>query len=120
MFLNAARRTVQALAQEPELHLRTILEPGDIQWVHNTTMMHTRDGFTDGEVRPFNTFPGFFSYRILMHTRDGFTDIEVRNPSRRTLTCFPAITGGILVRSQYCQHSGREELRSQTATTPAA
>lgn len=30
--------------------MRTILEPGDIQWVHNTTMMHTRDGFTDGKV----------------------------------------------------------------------
>lgn len=43
-------RTVQAIALDPELHFRVFLQPGDVQWVHNTTMMHTRDGFTDGEV----------------------------------------------------------------------
>ena len=43
-------RTVQAIALDPELHFRMVLEPGDIQWVHNTSMLHTRDGFTDGEV----------------------------------------------------------------------
>lgn len=44
-----ALRTVQAIALDPDLHFRMVLQPGDIQWVHNTTMMHTRDGFTDGE-----------------------------------------------------------------------
>jgi alpha-ketoglutarate-dependent taurine dioxygenase len=50
-------RTVQAIALDPELHFRMVLEPGDIQWVHNTSMLHTRDGFTDGEVDCFCAAP---------------------------------------------------------------
>ena len=50
LCLPAVGRTVQAIALDAELHFRMVLEPGDIQWVHNTSMMHTRDGFTDGEV----------------------------------------------------------------------
>lgn len=38
----SACRTVQAIALDPDLHFRMVLQPGDIQWVHNTTMMHTR------------------------------------------------------------------------------
>lgn len=41
---------MQALALDPEFSLSMVLQPGDIQWVHNPTMLHTRDGFVDGEV----------------------------------------------------------------------
>ena len=45
-----ALRTVQALAIDPELSIHFLLQPGDIQLLHNTTVLHGREGFTDGKV----------------------------------------------------------------------
>ena len=45
-----ALRTVQALALDPELSIHFLLQPGDIQLLHNTTVLHGREGFLDGEV----------------------------------------------------------------------
>jgi hypothetical protein len=36
-----------ALAEDPALHLRMRLEPGDAQFVHNHTMLHDRTAFED-------------------------------------------------------------------------
>ncbi len=36
-----------ALAEDPALHLRMRLEPGDVQFVHNHTMLHDRTAFED-------------------------------------------------------------------------
>lgn len=46
-----ALRVVQALAIDPELSIHFQLQPGDIQLLHNTTVLHGREGFHDGEVR---------------------------------------------------------------------
>lgn len=45
-----ALRTVQALAIDPHLSIHFLLQPGDIQLLHNTTVLHGREGFTDGTV----------------------------------------------------------------------
>ena len=44
-----ALRTVQALAIDPKLSIHFLLQPGDIQLLHNTTVLHGREGFQDGE-----------------------------------------------------------------------
>jgi alpha-ketoglutarate-dependent taurine dioxygenase len=36
-----------ALAEDPQLHLRMRLEPGDIQFVHNHVLLHDRTAFDD-------------------------------------------------------------------------
>jgi len=36
-----------SIANEPSLHLSMQLEPGDMQFVHNHSMLHDRTGFTD-------------------------------------------------------------------------
>ena len=38
---------LDALADDPALHFLMRLEPGDIQWVHNHTLLHDRTAFTD-------------------------------------------------------------------------
>jgi len=37
------------LAEDPDLGLRLSFEPGDMQWVHNHTMLHDRTAFEDWE-----------------------------------------------------------------------
>lgn len=57
-FENAPRlsdKTIEALdlfdelANDPDLHLTMRLKPGDLQFVHNHTMLHDRTGFVDWE-----------------------------------------------------------------------
>jgi hypothetical protein len=43
----AALDLFDALANDPALHLRMRLQPGDMQFVHNHTLLHDRTGFTD-------------------------------------------------------------------------
>lgn len=43
----AALDVFDALANDPRLHLTMRLAPGDIQFVHNHTMLHDRTGFED-------------------------------------------------------------------------
>lgn len=50
-----ALRTVQALAIDPQLSMQFLLQPGDVQLLHNTTVMHGRNGFTDGQVESLPT-----------------------------------------------------------------
>ena len=45
-----ALRTVQALAIDPKLSIHFLMQPGDIQLLHNTTVLHGREAFQDGEV----------------------------------------------------------------------
>lgn len=49
--LSAAQREAldlfDALAEDPALHLTMRLEPGDLQFVHNHTMLHDRTAFED-------------------------------------------------------------------------
>lgn len=42
-----------ALAMSPELRLDWMLQPGDIQLLHNTTMLHTRTAWEDFEVSSY-------------------------------------------------------------------
>jgi hypothetical protein len=52
-----ALRTVQAMAIDPELSIHFLLQPGDIELLYNTTVLHGREGFVDGEVRhPLTSF----------------------------------------------------------------
>lgn len=44
----AALDLFDALADDPALHLRMRLEPGDLQFVHNHTVLHDRTAFEDG------------------------------------------------------------------------
>ncbi|GFR51077.1 hypothetical protein Agub_g13403, partial [Astrephomene gubernaculifera] len=44
----AALNALDALADDPRLHLRMRLAPGDMQWVHNHNMLHDRTAFTEG------------------------------------------------------------------------
>lgn len=44
----AALDLFDALADDPALHLRMRLEPGDLQFVHNHTVLHDRTAFDDG------------------------------------------------------------------------
>lgn len=55
-FSSAPRLTCQhvealdlfdAVCNDPAMHLKTKLEPGDIQFVHNHSMLHDRTGFED-------------------------------------------------------------------------
>ena len=43
-----------ALARSPELALKCILQPGDIQLLNNHTCLHYRSAFTDHPVRSLN------------------------------------------------------------------
>ena len=43
----AALDLFDALADDPAVHLQMALQPGDMQWVHNHTMLHDRTGFED-------------------------------------------------------------------------
>jgi hypothetical protein len=43
--------TLDALADDPRLHLRMRLVPGDMQFVHNHTMLHDRERFEDAPSR---------------------------------------------------------------------
>ncbi len=43
----AALDLFDALANDPELHIRMRLEPGDMQFVYNHSQLHDRTGFTD-------------------------------------------------------------------------
>ena len=43
----AALDMFDALADDPELHLRMRLQPGDMQFVYNHAQLHDRTGFTD-------------------------------------------------------------------------
>lgn len=45
--LREALDLFDALAEDPALHLRMRLEPGDMQFVHNHTMLHDRTAFED-------------------------------------------------------------------------
>ena len=44
--------SVLALAENPAFHFSHTLQPGDIEWVHNPSILHSREPYTDGEVRP--------------------------------------------------------------------
>ena len=44
-------RAVAKLAESPEFHLSKVLQPGDIEIVHNPTIFHSRGDIFDGEVR---------------------------------------------------------------------
>jgi hypothetical protein len=43
----AALNLVDELANDPAINLQMAFEPGDMQWVHNHTMMHDRTAFED-------------------------------------------------------------------------
>lgn len=43
----AALDTFDALANDPNLHVKMRLEPGDMQFVYNHSQLHDRTGFTD-------------------------------------------------------------------------
>jgi hypothetical protein len=45
--LNEAMDMVQALANDPALHLQMAFEPGDIQLIHNHQIMHERTAYED-------------------------------------------------------------------------
>ena len=36
-----------ALAEDPALNMQMSFQPGDMQWVHNHTMLHDRTSFED-------------------------------------------------------------------------
>lgn len=38
-----------SIAQDPRFHLDMMLEPGDLQWANNYTVLHSRTGFEDHE-----------------------------------------------------------------------
>ena len=45
-------RTFARIAEDPEFHFTKLLEPGDIEIIHNPTILHGRDEVEDGEVTP--------------------------------------------------------------------
>jgi hypothetical protein len=49
--LIAARSFVNEVALRPNLHLTFLLEPGEILFWHNFTLLHSRTAFTDSEKR---------------------------------------------------------------------
>ena len=40
------------IVNEPDVHLSMALAPGDMQFVHNHTLLHDREGFVDDPARP--------------------------------------------------------------------
>lgn len=43
----AALELVEAIANDPAFHIEMRFEPGDIQWLNNTTVLHSREAYTD-------------------------------------------------------------------------
>lgn len=43
--------TFSAIANDPDFFLEKKLEPGDIQWIHNPSLLHSRTEIFEGEVR---------------------------------------------------------------------
>ena len=50
-------RTFAGLAEDPTFHFRQVLNPGDIEIVHNPTILHSRGNVDDGEVGPGPCLP---------------------------------------------------------------
>ena len=48
----AALDLFDAVADDPEVHLSMALTPGDMQFVHNHTLLHDRESFVDDPERP--------------------------------------------------------------------
>lgn len=48
----AALDLFDAVVNEPDLHLSMALSPGDMQFVHNHTLLHDREGFVDDPTDP--------------------------------------------------------------------
>ena len=44
-------RAVASLAEDPEFHISRVLEPGDLEIIHNPTIFHARSDIHDGEAR---------------------------------------------------------------------
>lgn len=51
-LINACRRTFARLAEDPKFHFSQILNPGEIEIIHNPTILHSRGDVQDGEVCP--------------------------------------------------------------------
>ena len=43
-------RTFARLAEDPAFHFSKVLQPGDIEILHNPTVLHSRGEIEDGEV----------------------------------------------------------------------
>lgn len=43
-------RTYAAIAEDPEFFLQKKLQPGDIEWIHNPTIHHSRTEVHQGKV----------------------------------------------------------------------
>ena len=48
----AALDLFDSVADDPDIHLSMALAPGDIQFVHNHSLLHDREGFRDDPARP--------------------------------------------------------------------
>lgn len=49
-LLRRCCRTFAKLAEDPAFHFSKLLEPGDIEILHNPTVLHARAEVEDGEV----------------------------------------------------------------------
>ena len=49
---SATARAVASLAEDPEFHLSRVLEPGDLEIIHNPTIFHARSDIHDGKASP--------------------------------------------------------------------
>ena len=50
-------RAVASLAEDPEFHISRVLEPGDLEIIHNPTIFHARSDIHDGEARALTLHP---------------------------------------------------------------
>ncbi len=51
-------RAVASLAEDPEFHISRVLEPGDLEIIHNPTIFHARSDIHDGEARSHASHSG--------------------------------------------------------------
>lgn len=45
----AALDLVETIANDPAFHIEMVFEPGDVQLLNNTTVLHSREGYVDDE-----------------------------------------------------------------------
>ena len=63
---STAARAVASLAEDPKFHLSRVLEPGDLEIIHNPTIFHARSDIHDGEARA--TRPSVLNSTLLYFT----------------------------------------------------